>query len=67
MVLKNETAEYEIYNTMKGMRSSLSAIKMQFKKSPLGVDTTQPRGKFWLKKQIKLLMLDGAWFAHHYK
>jgi hypothetical protein len=52
MVLKNETAKYEIYNTTKGM-SSFSAINTQFKKFPLGMDTTQPRDKLWLKKQIK--------------
>jgi hypothetical protein len=67
MVLKNETAKYEIYNTMKGMRSSFSAIKTQFKKFPLGMDTTQPRDELWLKKQIKLPILDGFGSAHQYK
>jgi hypothetical protein len=63
MVLKNETAKCETYNTMKGMRSSFSAIKTQFKKFPLGIHTTQPR----LKKQIKLPILDGFGSAHQYQ
>jgi hypothetical protein len=68
MVLKNETAKCEIYNTMKGMKRSFSAIKIQFKKFPLGMDTTQPRDKFWLKKKkIKLPMLNRTGPAHHYK
>jgi len=66
MVLKNETAKCEIYNTMKGMTSSFSAIKTRFKNFHLGKDTTHPRDKFWLKEQLKLPMLDGSGSAHHY-
>jgi hypothetical protein len=67
MVLKNGTAKCEIYNTMKGIRNSFSAINKQLKKFPLGTDIIQPYGQVLAQKTVKLPMLDGTGSAHHYK
>jgi len=55
-------------NKNEGNEKFIFCHKDSFKKKiPLEIDITQPRDKFWLKKQIKLLMLDCTGSAHHYK